>query len=48
MHLFFIFVNRLLPGQMGASLNILLGKYSKTALEKLETVDVAFAEVRFQ
>jgi hypothetical protein len=30
---------------MGAYLNILLGKYSKTALEKLETVDVAFAEV---
>lgn len=45
MHLFFVFVNRLLPGQMVAYLHIFLGEYSKTTLEKLKTVDKAFAEV---
>jgi hypothetical protein len=45
MNLLFVFINRLLPGQMTTSLDILLGKYCKATLEKLQTVDIAFAEV---
>ena len=45
MHFFFVFINRMLPGQMVTSLDILLGEYCKATLEKLQTVDIVFTEV---